>query len=237
MVFARPLQSCRLRLTDGSWPFAADRADAIAAHWQDALALTPEMWDGRVLLSNSWTFQDGILEGSLIDVAYSAYHAWKSWDFPDPSVANCFGSGLIRSSDGALIYGVMAGTTSNAGRIYPVAGMLDQSDVAPDGTIDIFASVGRELTEETGLTIAECRRGDRFMLTNGPLISIAEVLTFDEDAERLAARIRASIASEAEPELEDVVILRQAADLDRGRSFDFAHSIAAHLLDGVPLPG
>jgi len=224
------LHRCHLTLGDGSWPFETDRAEEIREHWRGAVAEKPAMWDGRVLLMTEWTLADGVLEGRFADVAYSSYHAWKTWGFPDVSVVNCFGSAMIQSSDGALIYGIMAASTSNGGKIFPVAGMLDHQDVTGDETIDIFASVGRELAEETGLSVSDCRRGDRFAIRDGQLLSIAEVMQFDDTADDLAARIRAMIAADPDPELEDVVVLRRASDLDMNRSLGFAHRIADHLL-------
>lgn len=224
------LHRCDLMLGDGSWPFETDRAEEIRRHWSGAVAEKPAMWDGRVLLMTQWTLADSRLEGRFADVAYSSYHAWKTWGFPDVSVVNCFGSAMIQSADGALIYGLMAASTSNGGKIFPVAGMLDHQDVTADGTIDVFASVGRELAEETGLSVADCRRGDRFAICDGQLLSIAEVMHFDEKADDLAARIRATIAADPDPELEDVVVLRQASDLDMNRSLGFAYRIADHLL-------
>lgn len=226
----QPLHRCSLTLGDGSWPFEVDRAEEIRDHWRDAVADKPAMWDGRVLLMTEWSLAGGALQGRFADVAYSSYHAWKTWGFPDVSVVNCFGSAMILSADGALIYGIMAASTSNGGNIFPVAGMLDHQDVREDGTIDIFASVGRELAEETGLSVSECRRGDRFAIRDGQLLSIAEVLQFDETADVLAARIREMIAADPDPELEDVVVLRQATDLDMNRSLGFAQRIAEHLL-------
>ena len=227
---AVPLRDCILNLTDAAWPFERERATDIETHWREAVAEKPAMWDGRVLLMLDWTFEDGLLTGAFADVAYSSYHAWKTWNFPDRSVVNCFGSAMILSSDGALLYGVMAASTSNGGKIFPVAGMLDHNDVGPGGAIDIFASIGRELEEETGIPVSECRRGDRFALRDGQLLSIAEILHFDETAEALARRIRAMIAADPDPELEDVVIIRRASDLDKERSLGFAHGIAEHIL-------
>lgn len=224
------LAECRLTLTPGHWAFETDRQAEIAAHWQEALRDKPAMWDGRVFLMSDWALEDAVLTGQFVDVSYSSYHAWKSWGFPDDSMINCFGSAIILSSDGALIYGAMSASTSNGGKIFPVAGMLDHSDADDGGTIDVFASVGRELQEETGLPVSECRRGDRLAIREGQLLSIAEVLHFDATADELAERIRATIASEQDPELEDVVILRKATDLDRGRSLGFAQAIADHIL-------
>lgn len=225
-----PLRDCRLHLTDGVWPFEAERADDIAAHWRSAIADKPAMWDGRILMMQDWSMEEGVLTGAFADVAYSSFHAWKTWGFPDASIVNCFGSGVLRTADNALIYGVMGRTTSNAGRIYPVGGTLDHDDVREGGAIDMFGSIARELTEETGLTVAECRRGERLAVCDRQLMSVAEVLDFSEDAEPLAARIRATIAAQDDPELDDVMIVRRATDLDSTHTFAFARMIAERLL-------
>lgn len=225
-----PLRDCRLHLTDGVWPFETERADDIAAHWRSAIADKPAMWDGRILMMQDWSMEEGVLTGAFADVAYSSFHAWKTWGFPDASIVNCFGSGVLRTADNALIYGVMGRTTSNAGRVYPVGGTLDHDDVREGGAIDMFGSIARELTEETGLTVAECRRAERLAVCDRQLMSVAEVLDFSEDAEPLAARIRATIAAQDDPELDDVMIVRRATDLDSTHTFAFARMIAESLL-------
>jgi len=229
-MLIEPLRACHLTLSEAPWPFERERAIEIQAHWRAAVADKPAMWNGRVLLLIDWTLEDGVLAGRCADVAYSSYHAWKTWGFPDTSVVNCFGSAVIRSSDGAILYGVMASSTSNGGQIYPVAGMLDHSDVGEGGAIDVFASIGRELEEETGIPVSECRRGARFAIRDGQLISVAEILDFDATAEDLARRVRATIAADPDPELQDLVIIRKPADLNMDRSFGFAHRIAERIL-------
>lgn len=229
-VTVHPLSRCRLRLTGGHWDFERRRAAEIGRHWQAARARKPAMWDGRVLMMARHRLAGGALEGDLVDVAYSSYHAWKSWDFADDDVVNCFGSAVLATADGALVYGVMAPGTSNGGLIYPVAGMLDHGDVADDGTIDIYAATARELEEETGIGIASCRRAGQFAVRERGLLSVAQVLRVDWDADALAGRIRDFLAADADPELQDVVVLRRPADLDPDRSFGFARRIAELVL-------
>lgn len=229
-MLVSPLRACHLRLTDQRWEFETEHAAKIAAHWQKALADTPSMWDGRILLTCDWAIEDGVVTGRCADVAYSSYLAWRSWGFPDTSVVNCFGSAIIASNDGAILYGVMGSSTANAGRIYPVAGTLDHSDVAGDGSIDIFGSIARELREETGIGVEECRRGARIAVREGQIVSIAELLHFDASADALAGRIRAGIEADPNPELDDVVVIRKPSDVDMDRSFRFARRIAEEFL-------
>ena len=227
---AEPVTECRLALVEKTWPFADERAVDIAAHWDRAVRELPTMWDGRVLLTTDWSISGGTLSGTCTEVAYSAYHAWRTWNYPDSSVFNCFGPAVIRSRDGALLFGRMSDFTSNGGQVYPVAGMLDLADVGPDGTIDLFASTVREMREETGLPETLFRPGPQIVVGHGQLLSVAQVMDFDEDAETLARRIREFIRSEKDPELEDVVVLRRPSDLPAERSFPFCAEILRHIL-------
>ena len=224
------LSECRLNLTETPWEFEQERRDEIARFWQEALRRTPTMWDGKVILTMNRTLKNGILSGECTQVSFSSYLAWRSWDCPDPSVFNCFGSAVIRSADGAILLGRMAASTANAGKVYPIAGMLDSKDVAEDGSIDIFASTGRELSEESGLSIEECRRGPVFAASMGQFLSVAQVLDFDDEAEALADRVRTFIASEKDPELDDVLIVRRPSDLDGEVSYDFCRETVSHVL-------
>ena len=57
----------------------------------------------------------------------------------------------LQSSDGAFLLGEMAAHTANAGMVYFAAGTPDRNDVFGD-RVDLFASVRRELQEETGVS-------------------------------------------------------------------------------------
>jgi 8-oxo-dGTP pyrophosphatase MutT (NUDIX family) len=123
--------------------------------------------------------------------------------------------GALRGSDGAFICGVMASHTANAGRVYFAAGTPDLSDLRPDGSVDLATSLTRELTEETGLTEADFHVDDEWIIVRRwPTIALVRMVTMPVTAEEGAARIRANIAKEAEPELQDVRIVRSVDDID-----------------------
>ena len=127
---------------------------------------------------------------------------------------NCFAAGALRAADGAFVLGRMAKHTANAGKIYFPAGTPDPGDVRTGGAVDLSGSVLRELTEETGLLADDVAPGPRWhAVLAGARIGLMRPLRLREDAESLAARIRAFIAGEKQPELEDVVIVRNPADL------------------------
>src|SRR5204862_5074520 len=71
-----------------------------------------------------------------------------------PILRNCFPMAALRSSDGAFLLGVMGAHTATAGQIYFAAGTPDPNDIVGD-TVDLEGAVMRELTEETGLGLAD----------------------------------------------------------------------------------
>ena len=75
----------------------------------------------------------------------------------------------------------------------------------------------REVREETGLDISGVRRGERhYALSTERGTVIFRRYFLDEQADRVAARIRDFIAGESEPEIEEPVVIRDALDLPRG---------------------
>ncbi|WP_153768300.1 GNAT family N-acetyltransferase [Labrenzia sp. CE80] len=226
-----PLQDIKLKLDRGtSWCFETENHAAIESHWQDALRHNPHLWNGRTLKLSGHSFKDGVFEGTCMECSFAAFLTWRDWGAPDLTAFNLFGSAILRSSDGALLYGVMSDKTANAGKVYPPGGNLDPSDVLADGTVDVYGAIFRELEEETGLSRSDVSPGERFAVFDGPRISIAQVLDVDKPAEDLARDIVAfSLASE-EQELADIRILRNQGDLYSPDLVSYARALARHLL-------
>ena len=188
------------------------------------------MWNGTILMARDVAITDGVLTASCFRSDYASFVAWRDWGFPDTSVYNCFGSPLILSSDGALIYGRMAGHTLNAGLCYPPSGSLDLDDIKPGGNVDVLASIRRELTEETGLNAGDAVAGDLLVVFDKQRISVSQPLHFDRPARELAESIHHAVAEQSNPELDDVVVLRPGF-VPTSQMPDYAMHLAQHLLD------
>jgi len=128
-------------------------------------------------------------------------------------VRNCFGQAALRAADGAFVLGVMSSHTLNAGRIYFPSGTPDPKDIVGDD-VDLDGSVLRELTEETGLTLADVSLDPGWhAVLAGPRLAMLKPVRSPLTAEELRARILAHMAAEAHPELADVRIVRGPDDL------------------------
>jgi 8-oxo-dGTP pyrophosphatase MutT (NUDIX family) len=218
------------RPKDWAWP-GQNRA-FIEENWARRTAGKPQMFNGRVLLLQDVAFEQDLCRNTYFETDYADFVAWIDGGYPDPEIANGFAMGALRGSDGAYICGVMGAGTTNAGRIYFAAGTPDRSDLRPDGTVDLATSLTRELAEETGLGEGDYRVDDEWIIVQRwPTVALLRMVTLPVPAEEGAARIRANIAAQQEPELQDVRIIRGPNDIDPDRMPLFLQSFFGWVFD------
>jgi hypothetical protein len=197
------------------WAWAEQNRDLIEANWKLRTADKPKMFNGRVLLLRNVEFEQDLCRNTYFETSYADFVAWIDSGYPDKSIANGFAMGALRGSDGAFICGVMGAHTTNAGRVYFAAGTPDLSDLRPDGSVDLASSLTRELIEETGLQENEFQVDDEWIIVQRwPTIAFLRMVTLPMTAEKGASLIRASIAKDPEPELQDVRIVRGVEAID-----------------------
>ena len=200
------------------WRWAEENRGLIEANWKRRTADKPKMFNGRVLLLQSVRFEPDLCRNVYFETNYADFVTWIDRGYPDRDIANGFAMGALRGSDGAYLCGVMAAHTVNAGRIYFAAGTPDLADLRPDGTVDLATSLTRELHEETGLSEGEYRVEDGWIIVQRwPTVALLREVTLPVTAEEGAMRIRAAIAAQPEPELQDVRIIRGPEDIDPQR--------------------
>jgi 8-oxo-dGTP pyrophosphatase MutT (NUDIX family) len=197
------------------WQWATRNRSLVEANWKRRTADKPKMFNGRVMLLQSVAFEQDICRNVYFETDYADFIAWIDSGYPDRSIANGFAMGALRGSDGAYICGVMSAHTVNAGRIYFAAGTPDLADLRPDGSVDLATSLTRELHEETGLSEGEYRVEDEWIIVQRwPTVALLRLVTLPVPAEQGAERIRANLAAQREPELQDTRIVRGPEDID-----------------------
>ena len=210
------------RLVPFRWTWAEENRAAIAANWERRRAATPAIFNGRVLMVCGLDHEDDVLRASFFATDYADMLAHIDGGNPDPSVENGFAMGALRSGDGAFILGEMAAGTANAGRLYFPAGTPDMSDVGADGSVDLESSILRELAEETGLGSELVRMQPDWVLVRFERrVAVMRDLDLAVDATSALKAIRAHIAGEDDPELADVVALRDPGDIEEARMPSF----------------
>ncbi len=219
------------------WIFAERQADAIAAHWAEALRRKPRMFDGRVLLMHRGAVEkerDGrrVFRGAYLETSFSAFLYWRDIGLPPAGVRNGFGMACLSSSDGAFVLGEMGSHTANAGAIYFASGTPDPSDIR-DGRVDIEGSIRRELGEETGLDPATLRFDSGLTLVmDANRVGFMKRVRSAETADALVARVAATLAADPEPELARMHVIRDVAGIGPAVQV----SAAAYLRAKLPLP-
>lgn len=210
----RAIDRLDLSFAPRPWAFADARRAEIDAYFAELKRKKPALWNGRVLLMHRHEERDGVFSGGYLETDFASFTAWRRWGAPEAGVRDCFAAAAIVSADNAVLLGVMGAHTVNAGWIYFPCGTPDRSDIAGD-KVDLDFSVARELKEETGLDIADHRPAPGWtMVADGGLIVLIKTLRSPLAADALRARILAHLASEAQPELAGIRIVRGAADFE-----------------------
>jgi hypothetical protein len=224
------LANCSFATADWKWPWAAERVDAIARDWERRRAFLPQLFDGPVYLLREQAIEDAALTGTLFRTDFRCFLYWRDHRAEEKGVCEVFGASLIRSAEGHVLLGRQGPGQLNSGRVYPPSGLIDGDDLR-DGAIDIDASVARELGEETGLAPGTLERVPGYIAAvSGWQVAVAIEWRSPLAAETLRQRILAFINAEAEPELDDIVIVRQRADIDRRSMPPHAQALLRTLL-------
>ena len=224
------LDKLDISLSPDPWAFEIANGGAIDDHFEEAKKRIPLLWNGRTLKLVGYSCENGTFAGSCAECSFAAFLAWRDWGAPDPSAHNLFGSAILRSSDGALLFGVMSDRTATAGQIYPPGGNLDPTDLTPDGKVDVVGAIYRELEEETGLTRDDVHSRGLFAAFDGPRISIARLMDVDQPAAELRERIMTFSRESEEQELADMRIIRCQEDANDPAVVPYARMFAKHLL-------
>jgi hypothetical protein len=197
------------------WEFARTRRDDIDRHFAARRRAQPALWNGRVLLLHTYRIEGRVLRGASFETDYASFLAWREWNCADAGVFNIFAAAALQSADGAYLAGQMGPSTSIAGLWLFPCGTPDPKDISGAGTLDVAGSVGRELFEETGLSIGAFKVEPGWtLIRDGGLMALIKRLVAAESAEQLRAQVMRHLANETQPELSDIRFLRGAADFD-----------------------
>jgi hypothetical protein len=220
-----------LKRVEGAWPFAVYNAAEIARHWREVTARNPNYFNGTVHLLSGFAMRDGHFDGELLATNFASFLYWRESGYPDTTVVDCFGSGLLRAGDGGIILGRQSAGHINSGLTYLPGGFIDERDIGADGAVDVAVSVGREIGEEMGFPPGTFTvRPGAYVTRIGQQMSVAVEHVSQLDSAALVRMARAFIASEADPELEDAVAVHRRSDLDGIAMPEFARALVLHLL-------
>jgi hypothetical protein len=225
------VDACRLAVAAARWGYAEAYAAEITAHWRQSVARSPRYFNGVIQILTEHCITGGVFTGTFATTDFAGFLYWRGQGYPGAVGRNCFGCAILRSAAGHLLLGVQAAGNLNTGRAYCPGGFIDPADVAADGTIDIDRSVAREFAEETGLAVSDLKRSPGYVLTGSrSSIAIGIVYRSALNADRLRDAILCHLARQAEPELADILIVRQPSDLDGVKTSAYVPALVRALL-------
>ncbi|UVK36342.1 hypothetical protein LHFGNBLO_003252 [Mesorhizobium sp. AR10] len=210
-----PVDAVDVRLDPGPHPFERDNGQAIAENWRREIAANPALFDGTVVLLSALSYHDNRLVGRCHAVRYSTFMLWRGHR-QVAGAEHAYAHAMLVARDNALVAIRMGPHTVNASRVYFAAGSFEPIDFR-DGLVDVDFNMIREVREETGLDLSDATRGKRYYA----LSTVSGTVIFrryrvSTSADEIARRISAFVATEMEPEIEEPVIIRSAADLPEG---------------------
>jgi 8-oxo-dGTP pyrophosphatase MutT (NUDIX family) len=210
-----PIERLEFQFSPRPWTYADANRGALDAHFAAKQRTRPAMWNGRVLAAFEHSVGEGVSRGAYLETDFASFDAWRDWGHPPAGVLDCFSAAVVHSSDGAFLTGVMGAHTANEGRIYFPCGTPDLDDIA-GACVDLEGSALRELKEETGLDPDELEAVPGWLaVITGPVVLHAKLMRAPQSAEALRRRILQHLASQPQPELADIHLVRSPADLDR----------------------
>jgi hypothetical protein len=230
MVAIKKLSTVSLSVDRTPWAYDQVNHAKIERYWKKAVKENPALHNGDVFMLTKWQFADASLEGTVQPASFAGFLYWREQGFPETGARNCFGSSVLQSKEGHVLFGRMAPHTSTSGLVYPVGGSLSTEDVRED-RLEIESNISRELEEETGLKPEDAVREEGYIcVEEGPRISLAARFLFDCDSSALRQRIKAYLDLSDQPELDEVVVFRRRAFARHHRMPEYARMLINHLL-------
>ena len=227
-----PIRNVTLAVSPEPWAFAALHEEKIARFWKKAAEENRSLHNGQIYFLTRWQIENNRFEGTLQPGSFASFLYWRDQGYPEAGARNCFGSSVIRSKDGHLLFGRMAAHTATAGLVYPAGGSFGPEDVRA-GSMDVEFNIARELKEETGLAAAAAERWPGYLcVQEGPRISLAAVFNYSLPAAELRRKIIHYIETTEDPELDDIVVFRRRSFVRHHRMPAYARLLVEHLLPG-----
>jgi 8-oxo-dGTP pyrophosphatase MutT (NUDIX family) len=212
------------------WAYEGRNLGKIEKHWKKAQAENPTLHNGELFMLTQWEWGRDELAGTVQPASFASFLYWREQGYPETGARNCFGSSVLQSRDGHILFGRMAAHTATAGLVYPVGGSFSSEDISA-GMLKIESNIARELLEETGLKPEDAEREAGYIcVEEGPRISLAARFIFDCDTNRLRQRIKQYLEMCDDPELDDVVVFRRKAFARHHRMPPYARMLIDHLL-------
>ena len=201
-------------MADGPWPFSQQNARAIEDHWSAQIAAGKRYFNGAIFIACDREIVTGgsnsVFRATFLKTDFKSYIYWREHQELS-EVWDAFGSVILRALGGEVLLGRQSAGNVNSDIAYLPGGFIDKRDVGRDGSIDVDASIARELFEETGVLPSVLQREPGYLITGyARQISIGTVYRSQNTAAELRDSIMGHIASDHEKELSEIIFTHPA---------------------------
>ncbi|WP_176085792.1 NUDIX hydrolase [Martelella sp. HB161492] len=214
------LSGLEIVVDPGESPVLAANRAAVDANWQQETAANPHLFNGSLLTLHAASLEAGQIVARAYVIPY-AYHLWWRRQQPRPASFHSFAMAMMISADGDIIAIRMSQTTANPGKVYCASGSLEPDDIIA-GRVDIEANMRREVSEETGLDLADFETGNTlFCAREDSCLMFYRFFRTSLSTAAVMAKIRAHMQVDKEKEIDDVIAINR----DNRFSFNYSHSM------------
>lgn len=198
-----------VRILQGPLDYAQANKTAIAENWQRECQANPTLFDGEIYLAPGAKLEGQSFSAGFHRTSFATLMYWRK-DAQPLRPWHIFGVGIMVSAEGHLIAARMSAHNAVAGRVYFPAGSIDDNDVV-DGRADYATNMAREVFEETGINLGDAKvEAKTHLVTADGSIALFRRHYFDLSTTELLKRIEANLAAQAEPELSEIIPVKQA---------------------------
>ncbi|MCD4514183.1 NUDIX hydrolase [Brucella pseudogrignonensis] len=198
-----------VRILPGPLDYAQANKTAIAENWQRECQANPTLFDGEIYLAPDAKLEGQSFSAGFHRTSFATLMYWRK-DAQPLRPWHIFGVGIMVSAEGHLIAARMSAHNAVAGRVYFPAGSIDDNDVV-DGRADYTTNMAREVFEETGINLGDAKaEAKTHLVTADGSIALFRRHYFDLSTAELLKRIESNLAAQAEPELSEIIPVKQA---------------------------
>ena len=210
-----PVDHFNLRLDPSPHPFESENIAAVEEQWRHESAANTALFDGRVVLLSHLAYRQRRFEGLCHEVRFATFLLWRKLR-PIATARHIYAHAMLVTRDGALLAIRMGGHTATAGKVYFAAGSFEPAVDFKEGRADFDHNMIREVFEETGFDIAATRAERQLQaLSREDGTVVFRRFFLEETAEAAAEKVRAHIAQDPDPEIEEPVIIRSAETMPK----------------------
>jgi 8-oxo-dGTP pyrophosphatase MutT (NUDIX family) len=207
-----PVDGIDVALDPAQHPFEAANLADIDDNWRREHSANPALFDGRMALLARIAYRGRRIEGACHMVRFATFLYWRKTR-PLTHGGHVFAHAMPVTTDGALIAVRMGPHTANPGSVYFAAGSFEAEDFS-GGQADVDLNMAREVAEETGLDLLPLDRDPIHHAWSGEAGTVIfRRYRVPMTAAAADRAIRDFIAAEADPEIEEPVVIRSTADL------------------------